>query len=381
MDRKKLESRALAIIVNDPAFFVSHRMSLALRAQALGMRVHIITPWGPAVETIRSQGLTWHAWEIDRWSANPISELLAIARLWKILRSIHPDIVHAVTIKPVLYAGIAVRLGIPAGRVSAISGLGQVFTSRGALASGRRVLVKWLYRMALGGRRSKVIFQNREDAETFLSLGLLQDSQIVRIPGAGVDTVRFSPKALPDGKVRVLFASRLLAEKGIREFVSAAQMLRAQGHQLEFVVAGEPAPGNPSSISESEYQGWKSSGVVSCLGYQADMLPHFHSCHIAALPSYYGEGIPKFLIEAASCGLPIVATDWPGCRDIVQHQINGLLVPPRDPAALAKAIAELAANPALRSTLGLRGRERVLQEGFGQEPVLDRTLEIYGELL
>lgn len=376
-----LASKTLALVVNDPLFFLSHRLNLALKAKSLGMRVVIITPPGEACEDIRRRGLEHIPWMLHRWGANPFRELRSILTAWKIFRALKPDLVHLVTIKPVLYGSLAARAaGVPA-RVCAISGRGQVFTQTGARAGFRRAVVELLYRIALSDSRCRVIFQNEDDRSTFLSAGLVREQQSHLIPGAGVDVEQFKPQPLTSSICTVLFASRLLIEKGVREFVEAARILRRKGTEARFVLAGAIAPGNPTSISEGEYHRWTKEGIVDCVGYQKDLRSFLAESDIVTLPSYYGEGVPKILIEAAACGKAIVTTDWPGCRDIVTDQVNGLLVPPRDSTALAAALESLIRDPSVRKEMGRRGREKVLSGGFSEEQVLQRTFDIYQELL
>lgn len=345
------------------------------------MQVAICCPMDPAVAEIERLGFTHYPIQLSRWGANPWKELQSLWSLFRLYRRIRPDIVHQVTIKPVIYGSLAAKLaGVPA-IVNAISGLGQVFTSRGGKALLRRSAVKLLYRSALSSSGVRVIFQNEDDRRCFLQARLVDASKTILVRGAGVNLSVLPVLPEPHGTVTVLFASRLLREKGIEEFVAAANMLKQRGVNVHCIVAGAPVPGNPGSISMQEFESWRAAGVVECVGHHGNIQSLLGRAHIVCLPSYYGEGIPKILIEAAAAGRAIVTTDWPGCRDIVQDGKNGLLVPPRDIAALAAAIETLVLNSALRQDLGKLGRQRVEQEGFDEQTVVRQTLEVYAALL
>jgi glycosyltransferase involved in cell wall biosynthesis len=200
------------------------------------------------------------------------------------------------------------------------------------------------------------------------------------IRGSGVDMNIFTPRPEPEGVPVVILAARMLWAKGIGEFVDAARLLREQKVEARFVLVGESDPGNPSAVPVWQLEQWHDSGVVEWWGACSDMPRVFAEAHVVCLPSYYPEGVPKVLIEAAACGRPIVTTDVPGCREVVRHEENGLLVPTRDPVALAAALRRLIMSPALRDFLGRRGREIAVAE-FGLERVIAETLAVYGDLL
>jgi len=283
-----------------------------------------------------------------------------------------------------VYGSLAARLaGVP-GRVSAVTGLGYVFTSDDAKARWLRPLVRGLMRLALGGKRARLILQNPDDVTLFERARLVDPQDIRLIPGSGVDCVRFAPRAdahtIALGQpLRVLLPARLLWDKGLAEFVDAARRLRAQGRTLEFLLAGTPDPGNPAAAPETMVQGWVDEGVLQWLGHVDDMPALFRSVDMVVLPSYR-EGLPKGLIEAAACGLPLVTTDVPGCREVVTDGENGLRVPVRDAGALAAAIARLQDDPVLAQRLGAAARQRALDE-FDERIVIDRTMAVYREVL
>lgn len=282
------------------------------------------------------------------------------------------------TIKPVLYGGIAARLaGVPA-MVAAISGLGFVFVAGGLKARLLRAAVGRLYRLALGHRNSRIVFQNTADRDVLARLGAVRAEQVVMIRGSGVDLGQYRVVPEPAAPVTALMAARLLRDKGVREFVEAARLLRQRGLSVRMQLAGGVDPGNPASITPEQAAQWQDEGCVEVLGERKDIAALYGAAHMAVLPSYR-EGLPKSLLEAAACGRAVVTTDVPGCRDAIDPDVTGLLVPPRDAPALADAIARLAEDASLRQRMGAAGRALAERE-FGIEDVCRRHLAIYRAL-
>lgn len=373
-------SMRILYIVNDANFFLSHRLPLALAAQGDGFDIHVATPLSDDVEKIRAAGFRFHPIPLTRRGARLGEELASVIALYRLYRKVKPDLVHLVTIKPVLYGGIAARLaGVPA-VVSAVTGLGYVFIARGFKASLLRTAVKGAYRFALGHANGRVIFQNPDDRSSFLKARLVDSRQTVLIKGSGVDMTQFSPSPEPPGVPLVVFAARMLWDKGVGEFVDAARWLCGMGIKSRFALVGDTDSGNPAAVPKSQLESWQQSGVVEWWGQYTNMPMVFAQSHIVALPSAYGEGVPKVLIEAAASGRPIVTTDTPGCREIVQHGENGLLVPVRDVAALTEALRRLLEDAELRRRMGAKGREIAVAE-FSVERVVSETLDVYRELL
>ena len=373
------EPLKILYVVNDGPFFLSHRLPLALAARDAGYEVHVATPAWPGAEHLRAQGLVFHDIPLLRRGTRPFQELKGFMALLRLYRGLRTDIVHHVTIKPVLYGGIAARMaGVPA-VVSAVPGLGYVFINRGARIAVVRRLVMCVYRLALRQRRLRVIFQNPDDMVLFVKQGLVRRGDGVLIRGSGVDMENFSPRPEAPGTPVVLLASRMLWDKGVGEFVEAAHRLREAGVAARFVLVGDTDPGNPAAIPRTQLEAWRDAGAVEWWGHQADMQEVFAAAQVVCLPSYR-EGVPKVLIEAAACGRPSVATDVPGCREIVRHEVNGLLVPPRDAQALADALRRLVEDPDLRARLGRAGRDIAVAE-FSLRRVIDETLGVYSDLL
>jgi glycosyltransferase involved in cell wall biosynthesis len=370
----------LLLVVNDSAYFLSHRLPIALVAKETGYDVHVATPMGSAVEKIVAYGLTYHALHMNRSGKNPLIELCTVFALVRLFRRVRPDIVHLVTIKPVIYGGIAARLaGIPA-IVAAIPGLGTVFSQKGVMASVLRYFVAKLYRIALGAPNLCAIFQNRDDAQCISRVTELSSQQMVLIRGAGVDLQAYASRSLPDGIPVVVMASRLLIAKGGGEFAEAAHLLQQRGVKARCVLVGAPDPGNPASLTQEDIERWVAAGWIEHWGHRTDMPEVLAAASLVTLPSYYPEGVPKVLIEAQACGRAVITTDMPGCRDAITPDVTGLLVPPRDAVALADAIEKLLNDRHLLQTMGEAGRA-LAEKCFDVRQVVAEHLDIYRGLL
>lgn len=368
----------LLFLVTEDWYFCSHRLPLACAARDAGFDVAVATRITAHGERIRSAGLRLIPIALRRSSRNPWSELQAIREIAAIYRREKPDIVHHVAMKPVLYGSLAAKItGVPH-TVNALAGMGYVFTSQNASARLLRPWITLAFRLLL--RNTRVILQNPDDRDSLLSAGILNENQAVLIRGSGVDTDVFRYTPEPDsGTPLIVLPARMLWDKGVGEFVAAAEMLCKEGVAASFVLAGERDADNPAAISLEQLQEWHAAGTVTWLGKQEDMPALLARSHIVCLPSYR-EGLPKALLEAASSGRAIVATDVPGCREAVRHGKNGLLVPPRDSAALALALRQLIEDASLRRRYGRNGRAMAEQE-FSVDHVSLETLALYRELL
>ena len=328
---------------------------------------------------LKREGFHFNPIPFTRSGRNVAQEMATIRAIVRLLRSAKPDLIHNVTIKPVLYGSLVARILHSPATVNAISGMGYVFIAPGLKGRIARIPINLVYRVALAGSRTRVIFQNPDDIESFISNGLVEEKKIALIRGSGVDVQKFVPAPEPPGIPVVMLASRLLKDKGVIEFIEAARLLRDWKVSCRVVLVGDPDPGNPASISEKELLSWEEQGWIEWWGHKTEMERVLPLASIIVLPSYR-EGLPKVLLEAAAVGRPIVATDVPGCREIVKDGENGLLVSPRDGSSLAYAIRRLVENPEERARMGSVGREMAVNE-FRTEKVVRRTLSVYEELL
>jgi glycosyltransferase involved in cell wall biosynthesis len=368
------EGRKLLFLVTEDWYFVSHRLALAVAAKEAGYDVSVATRVRKHGDIIRAAGLRLIPFENSRSSVNPLGECWLLLRLIALWLREKPDVTHHVAMKPVLYGSIAARIAGTPRVINALAGMGWLFSS----GTGTARWLKSLVRRALGWvlRSGTVLVQNPDDARLLVQMGV-PEGLIRRIAGSGVDLHRFSAQPEPDGVPLVLLCARLLWDKGVGEFVAAARLLKERGVAARFALAGEPDQANPSAIPREQLSSWVQEGIVEYLGWVDDMPQLLAGSCVVCLPSYR-EGLPKALIEAAAAGRPIVTTDVPGCREVVRHGDNGLLVPPRDAAALAEQLARLLADPLLRRQMGVRGRLRAEQE-FGADSVIRQTLALYAE--
>lgn len=377
------------LVAPSDAYLYHFRLPLAEALRTAGHEVVLVSPPGPYGPKLESLGFRWVPVPMARSGVNPVREAALVWRLFRLFRRERPDLVHGFIMKGALYGALAARLaGVPA-RVGSITGLGYLFLTETSAARMLRALVRGLFRVAFSGDGARVILQNRDDLALFGNVRLATLGTLVMIPGSGVDCERFRPRETEEAadapapagqpRFRVLLAARLLWHKGLAEYVEAARMLCSEGRPVDFLLAGEPDPDNPTSVPESTVRAWAQQGWVQWLGYVEDMPGLLHTVDAVVLPSYR-EGLPKALVEGAACGLPLVATDVPGCREVVTDGVHGLLVPVRDAGALAAAVRRLQDDPALRRRLGTAARAKAVAE-FGVAKVVQRTLDVYGELL
>lgn len=370
-------------LVTEDWYFCSHRLELAKAARAQGHEVIVVTRVQHHADDIIEAGLTLVPVAFSRSLRNPFSDMALFFSLYLIYRKHTPDIIHHVALKPVLIGSVvqfAVRLltGKKSQVVNALTGLGYTFSSNDLKARFVNLLLRPVLKWALTNRYSHVILQNEDDLQLLTSTSLVDKERVSLIRGSGVDISLFQPVAEPDGKTTIILAARMLRDKGVYEFVEAAKLLK-QKIAVRMVLVGGLDDANPSAISAQQLEAWQSEGVIEWWGKQADMPAVFSQAHIVCLPSYR-EGLPKVLIEAAACARPIVATDVPGCREIVQDGFNGYLVPARNVESLADAIQKLAEDATSRKAMGANGRQLV-EQNFSSNIIIKQTLGLYNCIL
>ena len=369
----------ILMVVNDAGFFLSHRLAVASEAQQRGYRVHLATPPGDSVQRVVDLGFTHHPIPLVRGRAGPLGELRTVLALLRLYRRLRPRLVHHVTIKPILYGTLAARLaGVPA-VVNAVSGLGFVFLERGRLASLRRRSVLASYRWLFSRPGTWIIVQNKDDYRYLLERRCIRERQSVLIRGSGVDLDDFACHAESNGPPTVILPARMLWDKGVGEFVEAARLLRQRGVEARFVLVGGVDEENPNAIDFGQLMQWAIARDIEWWGGRRRMARIYQGAHLVCLPSYR-EGLSKALLEAASCGRPVVTTDVPGCREAVIEDFNGHLVPPRDAPALAEALQDLILDPAKRARYGENAR-RLAEQQFSIEQVVARHMTLYEKVL
>jgi glycosyltransferase involved in cell wall biosynthesis len=373
----------ILFLVTEDWYFCSHRLPMARAARDAGFDVVVATRVQSHGEAIRAEGFRLCPLAWRRRGDGIIGAGRALAAVAALYRRERPDIVHHVALKPVVFGSVATRLAFPRraerpARVAAVNGLGVGLAPGRALARIGRPILGWAVRLAATG--GPVIVQNPEDGAALARLGI-DPARIVLIRGSGVDTAHFLPLPDPAGPiVTVALVARMLKSKGILDAAAAVRRLRAGGLAIELVLAGPTDPENRDSLDENVLSALAAEPGIEWLGRVADVRTVWRRAAIAVLPSTYGEGVPKALLEAAACERAIVATDTPGCRDVVRSGETGLLVPPHDIGALAEALAALASDPARRRAMGRAGRLRVERE-FGEGLVAREVAALYRSLL
>lgn len=368
-------SRKILLFANTDWYLYNFRGGLARALRAAGHEVVLVSPPGEYGPRLEAAGFRWLPLEFSPGSKSLRSNWRLCQRIKRLYGEERPDLVHHFTIKCVLYGGLAARkLGIPA--VHSVTGLGHVFTDRSWRMGLIRRGVLMLYRRACDHPGAHTIFQNEEDRRTLLDCRAMAADRTTLIRGSGADCERFQPGRDGAPGCRILFASRLLREKGIVELVEATRQLRREGLRFELLLAGVTYPDNPSSLTEAELAGF--SDDVRRLGHVEDMPGLLRGVDIVVLPSWR-EGTPRVLLEAGAAGKPLVATDIAGCRGVVIPGVNGELVPVQAPGPLADALRKLIVDPGLRERYGAASRENMVRN-FSEPGVIRQTLAVYERL-
>lgn len=373
-----MTAKKLLFVVNVDWFFVSHRLPIALAAINAGYEVHLACAVTDKQALLEGYGIFVHPLTLSRNGMNPFNELLTLCAIYHLLKQIKPDLVHLVTIKPVLYAGIAARLARVPAVVASISGLGFIFMSQGVLASLRKKVVAFLYRAALNHQNIRVIFQNPDDRAEIIGLQAVTIDNSVLIRGSGVDLKEYVFSEEPEGIPVVILLARMLKDKGIFEYVEAIRLLKGKGVVARFLLVGG-TDSNPSSISQAQLESWTSEGIVEWLGFRSDVVNLLTLSNLVVLPSYR-EGLPKTLIEAAAIGRAVITTDVPGCRDAIEPNVSGLLVPVKNIKKLADAMGLLLCDTHTRQQFAKSGR-RLAEQHLSVEIVIEKHMLIYKNLL
>lgn len=373
--------KKILFATNTSEFFISHRLEIAKRAKDNGFEVHVASAYDQkSVQKIEREDFFYHEINFSRTGSNIFREFSTVLSLYKLFKMIKPDLAHLITIKPYLYGGIVARFVKVDCVVSAVAGLGILFSSKDIKYRLLRVFLYPFYRLAFIHKNQKVIFQNKDDRNILFNWGVVSQEKVVMIRGSGVDLDLYPCHPEPIGIPVVSFAARLLIDKGVKVFVEASRILKSRNVKARFRLIGDIDSGNSNSVTENELKKWNNEGLIEVLGFRKD-IPHlFSDSNIVTLPSFYGEGLPKTLIEAAACGRAVITTDHPGCRDAIEENQTGLLIPIKSALALADSIEYLIKNPVVRNNLGVAGRGLAESE-FNVESVVAKHIKIYNDLL
>lgn len=372
----------ILFIVNVDWFFISHRLPIAIEAKKNGYDVIIACHFTQHKQELIDLGFNVVEIPFSRSGGGALKEIATIKCIRQVVKDVNPTVIHAVTIKPVLYTGLAlktIKRNIPF--VAAISGLGYVFTANSLRAKVTRVIASAFYKVALSQKYKTVIFQNTSDESILTDVARLTANDKVLIKGSGADLSVYSylPEKVTEN-IKVVMACRLLKEKGVYEYIDAAKCVKGHYPETEFLLVGTPDLENPNTVKQHEIDTWVSQGIINYLGHRNDIPDVFSNSNIVCLPSFYGEGVPKVLIEGAACGRAIITTDNPGCRDAIINGETGITVPIRNSEALANAIVELIDNTELRVSMGKKARTFAESE-FDINSVVSKHLAIYSDLI
>ncbi|MCG9095340.1 glycosyltransferase family 4 protein [Laribacter hongkongensis] len=371
----------LLFLVAEDWYFCSHRLSLALAASEAGYEVIVVTRVNQHAETILAAGLTLVPLQrMRRAGVRPLQELTSLGELWSIYRRERPDLVHHVGLKPVVYGSLVAHIVGVRGIVNALAGLGFVFSSGRLFARLLRPVVKFVFSCLLNRKNARVIVQNESDRDVLTNQVGIDSSNVCLIRGAGVDLRLYSVQPPSVQPPLIVLIARMLWDKGVGDFVEAADRIRDAGVQARFALIGIPDPENPTSVPESQLCAWHDGGKIEWWGYRSDIPAVLTMASIACLPTFYGEGVPKALIEAMASSRVIVTTDIPGCRELVTGGRSGILVPPRDVPALSAALESLILDPDRCRQMGAAGRLMV-EQSLSLQQVLKETLSLYAGLV
>jgi glycosyltransferase involved in cell wall biosynthesis len=370
----------IVFFISEDWYFLSHRLALAEACRDAGWKVVIATRVGQRGAEIARAGLTLEPVPLDRGGMNPLRDLGALRALLAILRRHRPDVLHAVGLKPVLYGSLAASLAGTPHVVAALAGMGSILSGAAKGAGAMRTLLLAGLRPLLDRERVRVVVQNDDDRAQVLANGLAKAERIVTIRGSGVDLDAF-PALDPPPAPPVVFAlvARMLIDKGVPEAVEAIGLVRARGIDATLKLVGAPDPANPMSFGDAQMRAIAATPGVTWDGASDDIVGVWRGAHVAVLPSWR-EGMPKALLEALACARPVITTDTAGCRDVIEPGVEGLLVPLKDPKALAEAMARLAGDAGLRARMGLAARLRA-EVRFDRRRVVEAHLALYRSLI
>ena len=363
-------------VVNSSGFFCSHFLTLAKKVHEEGCKVYVIAGDDIERKLIEQSGLNFFCINLSRSGKNPFREIFFLYQLRAQIIKIRPDIIHTFTVKPIIYTGLVLKATLSKIVVcNSITGLGSSYLAKGIFGRCIWFFIKFLYKTALSIPGAIAIFENKDDKDLFLQWGLSSEENSRIVNGAGIDTSIFLPSQIKNKEITVVLVARLLKDKGISEYITAASALKEMTEGVRFQLVGDIDSNNISSMSYEMIKSSHDKGCIEWLGRRDNIAEIYASAHIACLPSYR-EGLPKSLIEAASCGLPIITTDVPGCRQMVKHGDNGLLIPPHSSEAIVEAVKYLIAHPEVMERMAESSRSMAINK-FDHAHVIKSFFDIY----
>lgn len=370
--------KKILYVVNVDKFFLSHRKDIALKAKSL-FKVHLATKFDLDKKIFKKKNISTHSLNINRGSLGLLSNFITMIDILKIIFKVKPNVIHFISIKPVLIGGIISRLFPSISKVFSITGLGSAFIKENIYSEIKLNLLIFLYGFALNQKNYKVIFQNNNDLNFLLNNTSLKKSNCVLIPGSGVSLKKFKPKKFNFKNPVIMFPSRMLAHKGIFEFIEAARILKKNRINARFVLVGDIDNDNPSGIKINLIRKWEEENIIEYWGYKKKMSSIISLATVIVLPSYR-EGFPKVLMEAAASGRPSITTNVPGCKDAVIHNYTGILIPVKNSRKLVNEIQNLLSNKSKIKKMGFNARDYALKN-FNINRVVETHIKIYKEII
>ncbi len=376
-------NKKVILFANTAWYLYNFRLSLAKKLKENGYEVVLISPPDEYAKHFEELGFRWISLPMDRRSLNLIREFFLIWHVKNIYQIEKPALVHHFTLKSILIGSIAAKLARIPKHINAIAGLGYIFSSQDLKARILKPVLKYFLRFLLKDKNSTFILQNSNDLIAFDNKASFISHRIKIIKGSGVNIDLFKPPLntkIINTETKVLLAARLLWDKGIREFVNVAYDIKKMNLPIQFLVAGMPDFGNPNAVPMTMVEKWKNEGVIDILGQYDDMPTLLANVDIFVLPTNYGEGLPRSLLEAGACGLPLITTNIPGCSEVVEEGVNGILIAPKDVTALKEALIYLHENIDLRIQMGVASRKKICEE-FDEDIIIKKTIQVYSEIL
>lgn len=360
--------------------FTLHWVDRVKAIAAAGADVHVAVPDSADLDKWDLAEISLHRLDAPRDSRRFLYDLSLIWEIPRIIKKVRPDILHAATTRPVLYGGVFGRLLRVPSVVLSVTGLGYLFIGQTLTIRFLRLLSTVVYRFALRHKKAITIFENPDDRSEFVARGFVREEQTSVLIGGGIDLEKYVHALEPETKKPlVIVAGRLLKDKGIVEFVEAAKTLKLRGVSARFALVGDVDAGNPATLDVPTIEKWVDDGHVEWWGWQDDMIAVYRQANLVCLPSYR-EGAPRTVLEAAAIGRACVATDVPGCRDVVVDGVTGRLVPAQTVAPLADALQLLIEDSGLRREMGTSARRYAEQEFSNKKRIIDLK-RIYEKLL
>ena len=375
-------NKTILYVVNQLNFLISHRLEIVMAAKKKGYKVKVAfgTTDKKSTKFFLDNNIDCYRVKLNRTSVNPFINLFSLFAIWRLFRKLRPDIVHLITAKSYVFGGIVARaLKIPC-VVSSVTGLGFFSDYNKRKNFFFKKMINFILQLSFNHPNQKIIVQNSCDRRTITKLNAQNSKKILLFNGSGTNLSKFTNLKEPNKIVTMCFASRLLHDKGVFDFINAAKIIKQRKIKAKFLLAGNLDPDNKNSLSKKELQNIKKEKIVEVLGFQKNIPRLFAKSHIICLPSFYGEGLPKVLVEAAAAGRAVVTTDVPGCRDAIISNKTGLLVPIQNPKKLADVLQYLIENPKLRIAMGKAGR-KLAEKQFTIEKITQKHLDVYKELI